>query len=40
MNNLNGKVIVITGGSGLIGRAIITELLQNGAIVFNAYIID
>ena len=40
MNSLSGKVIVVTGGSGLIGRAIISDLLQNGATVFNADITE
>lgn len=40
MNNLCNKVIIITGGSGLIGSSIIANLIENGAIVFNADIID
>lgn len=36
MNNLSGKSIVVTGGNGLIGRAIVNDLLANGASVFNA----
>lgn len=35
MNNLSEKVIVVTGGSGLIGRAIIDDLLLNNATVIN-----
>lgn len=38
MNSLEGKIIVVTGGSGLIGRSIIKNLLANGAIAINAEI--
>ena len=34
-NKLNDKIIVITGGSGLIGRAIIESLIGHGACVIN-----
>ncbi|AVK61458.1 sorbitol-6-phosphate 2-dehydrogenase [Lactobacillus sp. CBA3605] len=34
--NIAGKVYVVTGGSSGIGKAIVTELLGNGAIVYNA----
>ncbi|MGO2971471.1 MAG: SDR family NAD(P)-dependent oxidoreductase, partial [Lactiplantibacillus plantarum] len=34
--NISGKVYVVTGGSSGIGKAIVTELLNNGAIVYNA----
>ena len=36
MKKLDGKVIVITGGSGLIGSAIINYLSNEGAIAINA----
>ncbi len=32
MSNLTDKVIVITGGKGLIGRALINDIQQNGGI--------
>lgn len=35
---LSGKIIVVTGGSGLIGKAIIQHLSQHGAIAINAEI--
>lgn len=35
MNNLNNKVIVVTGGNGLLGRAIIQDLKAKGAITVN-----
>lgn len=38
MNSLKGKIIVVTGGSGLIGRSIMNNLIQNGAIAINAEI--
>jgi len=38
MNKLKGKVIVVTGGSGLIGRAILKDLTEKGAVVVNAEI--
>jgi NAD(P)-dependent dehydrogenase (short-subunit alcohol dehydrogenase family) len=38
MNRLKGKIIVVTGGSGLIGRSIIKNLLANEAIAINAEI--
>ncbi len=36
MQGLRGKVIVVTGGSGLIGEAIVTRLRSDGAICYNA----
>jgi NAD(P)-dependent dehydrogenase (short-subunit alcohol dehydrogenase family) len=36
MNNLADKVIIVTGGNGLIGRSIISDLQLNKAIVLNA----
>lgn len=38
MNDLKNKIIVVTGGNGLIGRAIINDLKRNGAIIINAEI--
>ena len=38
MNSLKGKIIVVTGGSGLIGRSIIKNIVSNGAIAINAEI--
>ena len=35
MINLNNKIIVVTGGSGLLGNAIINEILQSGGIAVN-----
>ena len=32
---MEGKVIIVTGGSGLLGKAIVTNLKQTGALVFN-----
>lgn len=36
MTDLKDKIIVVTGGSGLIGKAIIEELVQANSIVINA----
>lgn len=36
MKNLTSKVIVVTGGCGLIGKAIICDLIERGAITINA----
>jgi len=36
MNKLNEKVIIVTGGSGLIGKAIVSDLQRKGANVINA----
>lgn len=36
--NLNNKVIIVTGGSGLIGQCIVNDLSKKGAIVINAEI--
>lgn len=38
MNNLKDKVIIVTGGNGLLGTAIVTHLKQLGAKVINAEI--
>lgn len=38
MNKLVRKVIVVTGGSGLIGKAIIAHLISEGAVAINAEI--
>jgi NAD(P)-dependent dehydrogenase (short-subunit alcohol dehydrogenase family) len=35
MNSLKGKIIVITGGNGLLGREIIKRIQQSGAITIN-----
>lgn len=35
MNRLKGKIIVVTGGSGLIGKAIIDEIIAEGGIAIN-----
>jgi NAD(P)-dependent dehydrogenase (short-subunit alcohol dehydrogenase family) len=36
MNNLNGKVIIITGGNGLIGKSIVNKIISENAICINA----
>ena len=36
MNSLFGKIILVTGGSGLLGREIIKNLSESGAIALNA----
>ena len=36
ISNLNNKVIIVTGGSGLLGREIINNLESKGAIAINA----
>ena len=36
MQRLKGKVIIITGGSGLLGKAVVGHLLSEGAIAINA----
>lgn len=36
--NLSGKVIIVTGGNGLIGKSIVYRLKENGAEVINAEI--
>lgn len=35
MRNLENKVIIVTGGSGLLGKAILDELENNGAVAIN-----
>ena len=36
MKRLNEKVIIVTGGSGLIGKAILSNIRQEGGIAINA----
>lgn len=36
MNNLFKKVVIVTGGNGLIGESIVDDLISEGAIVINA----
>jgi NAD(P)-dependent dehydrogenase (short-subunit alcohol dehydrogenase family) len=36
MNNLENKVIIVTGGSGLIGQALVKEINNKGGIAINA----
>lgn len=36
MNSLKDKIIIVTGGSGLLGKEIINNLLTKGAIAINA----
>ena len=36
MNNLNGKVIIITGGNGLIGKSLVNKIISENAICINA----
>jgi NAD(P)-dependent dehydrogenase (short-subunit alcohol dehydrogenase family) len=36
INNLTNKIIIVTGGSGLLGREIINNLESKGAIAINA----
>jgi NAD(P)-dependent dehydrogenase (short-subunit alcohol dehydrogenase family) len=38
MSNLSDKIIVVTGGSGLIGRALINHIRQSGGVAINAEI--
>ena len=40
MSKLYEKVVVVTGGSGLIGKAILDNLKSNGAITINAELKD
>jgi NAD(P)-dependent dehydrogenase (short-subunit alcohol dehydrogenase family) len=35
MINLNNKIIVVTGGSGLLGNAILNEIIQSGGTAIN-----
>ena len=39
MNRLKNKVIVVTGGSGLIGQSIIKQVCKEGGLAINADII-
>lgn len=34
--NLSGKIILVTGGNGLLGQAFVNDLTENGATVINA----
>ena len=36
MSSLLGKIIIVTGGSGLIGKAIVERLKMDNGIVINA----
>jgi NAD(P)-dependent dehydrogenase (short-subunit alcohol dehydrogenase family) len=36
MNNLNGKVIIVTGGNGLLGKSIVDRIKMAGGICINA----
>src|SRR4051812_4857407 len=38
MGKLNGRVIVVTGGSGLIGNAIVEQIHAEGGVAINAEI--
>ena len=38
--SLTGKIAIVTGGTGGLGRAVLTELVQQGANVTTTYIID
>ena len=40
MNKLENKIIVVTGGSGLLGRSILNYIEQNGGIGINAELHD
>lgn len=35
MNNLEGKIILVTGGSGLLGKAMLEHIAQNGGTAIN-----
>lgn len=35
MNNLEGKIILVTGGSGLLGREMLKHITQNGGTAIN-----
>lgn len=36
MKNLDKKIIIVTGGSGLIGKDLVNNILNNGAVAINA----
>ena len=36
LNCLKDKVIIVTGGSGLLGREIVSDLMLKGAMAINA----
>ena len=36
LNSLKGKVIIVTGGSGLLGREIVSDLILKGAVAINS----
>ncbi|MGQ0794375.1 MAG: SDR family oxidoreductase [Deltaproteobacteria bacterium] len=38
--NLNGKVALIAGGTGALGRAVVSEFLRRGARVASSYILE
>ena len=38
--SLTGKIAIVTGGTGGLGRAVLSELVQQGANVTTTYIID
>lgn len=35
MNNLEGKIVLVTGGSGLLGKAMLEHIAQNGGTAIN-----
>lgn len=35
MNKLEGKIILVTGGSGLLGKAMLKHIVENGGIAIN-----
>ena len=35
MNSLNGKIIIVTGGNGLIGKELIKKINENGGVSIN-----
>lgn len=35
MNDLDNKIIIVTGGSGLIGTEILSDIINRGAVAIN-----
>lgn len=39
MNSLENKIIIVIGGNGLIGKAVVKNLVMNGAVIVNCDIV-